>query len=583
MDGVIMIWCAVAIVAAGAFFAARKRAVEPFERWLYWLNFVVPFAYGGFYTYLAAPFTAVLLAALCQTVRKNGKLTLYFNWNTIAVLLVVLGYFVTPLWAADKGSAVFGIIRFVPLALYLLLLMQWPKVGVQELAEPVAYSGAVMTVVSLGSQFVPALSEYVTVNGRLAGFFGYPNTFAIFLLAGLIMLMLRHGNSWLDWVASAVLIFGTVASGSRTAFVFLLVAIVLILMGKRKVKTVIILAVAVAFGIAASALLSSFTELHNANRFTTITDSPGTFIGRLLYYRDALGVIATHPFGLGYWGYRVLEGSFQTGRYYVAFVHNGLLQLLLDIGWIPALLLAFCFLRAIFSKKTDYTKRALLLLVLGHCMLDFDLQYFTVWMLLLPMLDLHGGRELSLKKPRVPVLAVGAVLLAVCVWLGLGDWFMQMGYSQKSLAVTPFRTEALEEQLAGQADMEILDATAEKILSLCPSSSIAHSAKANVAYSKGDVLTMMEEKEQAIRYAKYTIEEYTDYLDKLFAVYQVYAQMGDTASAQYCAQKILAVPTLIQQVTENTSWLAENTRDDNSLELPAEYLQVIEQVRQIYG
>lgn len=583
MEGVIMTWVTVSIVAAAAYFIARKRTDDPSAKWLYWFHFVFPFAYGGFYIYLAAPISAALLIALYQTACRNKKMMLRLNLNTAAIILVVLAYWITPLWATDRGSAVFGMIRMLPLLLYLLLLMQLPTSGAQVIAEPVAYSGALMVLLSVGMQFIPSLLTHVSVNGRLAGFFEYPNTFAVFLLAGLVMLMLKQENTALDWIEGSILIFGVIASGSRAVFLFLLAAITVILIGKRKAKTAAILTISLAAGILTAVLLSHFTELSNADHFTTITSSPGTFIGRLLYYRDALGVILSHPFGLGYWGYRALEGSFQTGRYYVSFVHNGLLQLLLDIGWIPAILLAVCFLKAVFSKKTAFKKRAVLLLVLGHCMLDFDMQYFVIWMLLLPQLDLHCGRAFQLSKPKKPLLTVGSILLAMCIWLGAGDLCVQMGYSQAGLAITPFRTDVLEARLFSLTDPDDLDTTADKILALCPSSSIAHSAKANAAYVRGDVLTMMEEKELAIQYSKYTLAEYTDYLDKLFVVYQLYMQAGDENSAVYCMQKILSIPEMMQQVSANTTRLAEMTGDDNTLALPEDYLDAIEALRKYYS
>ncbi len=60
-------------------------------------------------------------------------------------------------------------------------------------------------------------------------------------------------------------------------------------------------------------------------RFLVLPIKSSTFRERLLYARDVLPVIFTHPLGLGYQGYLYLQGSFQTGVYQTRFVHNELL------------------------------------------------------------------------------------------------------------------------------------------------------------------------------------------------------------------------------------------------------------------
>lgn len=583
MTGVILTAVVTVVMGVVGCFLLRGHELNTPARALKWLNFVLPFAFGGFFTYLALPLTVFLLAALWKTVRQNGTLKIRINLSAAAVALVALGYLVTPLWAADKGMAVFGMIRMLPLLLYLLLLLQIPEEERSGVLELVPLCGAVMTVLSMALLLIPALGTYMTISDRLAGFFAYPNTFAAFLLAGLLLTMLKREKKWLDYLLGGILMLGIIASGSRTAFVFLGVAVVLLLIPKGRGKMAVFAAVAVAAGIGISFLLAGFEPLSGADRFTTIDVSESTFLGRLLYYKDALAIIARHPFGTGYWGWRVLQPGAQTGVYAVTFVHNSLLQLFLDIGWVPAVAVAVAFLKTIFSKETSYAARAVLLVVLGHCLLDFDLEYLSIWLILIPLLPMQTGREVVLKKPKTPVLAVGGVMLALCLWLGTGDFLVQMGWNEACLKVTPFHTDSLEKRLYGESDMTELAKTADKMLRLCPTSSIAHSAKANVAFSGGQALLMMEEKEQAIANARYTLVEYTDYLDKLFALYQAYSQMGDAGSAQYCAQKILEVPGMLREVVDSTAPIAYKIADVPNLTLPAEYLQAIEQLRVIYG
>lgn len=52
-------------------------------------------------------------------------------------------------------------------------------------------------------------------------------------------------------------------------------------------------------------------------RFYVFSIKESTFVGRLLYYYDALPVIRKNPFGLGYMGYYYIQQSIQTGVYFV--------------------------------------------------------------------------------------------------------------------------------------------------------------------------------------------------------------------------------------------------------------------------
>ena len=115
--------------------------------------------------------------------------------------------------------------------------------------------------------------------------------------------------------------------------------------------------------------------------FLVLPIKSSTFMGRLLYARDVLPVIFTHPLGLGYQGYLYLQGSFQTGVYQTRFVHNELLQTLVDVGWLPAGLLAAAAVQAF--RRGDVKRRAALILLLGYALFDFDFQFPVIFCVVL--------------------------------------------------------------------------------------------------------------------------------------------------------------------------------------------------------
>lgn len=523
------------------------------------LALALPFAAGGFHTATAGVLSAFLLLALWE---RRQKLCFHGNRHTAAVLLVFAACCLTPLWAADKGMAAFGIVRFLPPVLFALLAMADPSVP-EDTLKWIPFSGCLMTVLSL--ILLPLLPETMTVNGRLAGFFQYPNSFAAFLLCGLVLRGMGQKQRW-DLPVYLILMMGIVLSGSKTVFV-LTVAAVLTMAVLRRQKW-LTLALSLAIGLGAGLLAQRLGLLHQADRFTQVSASSGTFLVRMLYYRDVLPAILKHPFGMGYLSYPAIQGTIQTGRYAVTYLHNGLLQLLLELGWIPGLAMAFALGTGLLSKNTEPRKRLVLLFLLAHCMLDFDLEFPVFWLVLLSCLDLTGGKEWKLKKPALIPLAL---VLTVSLWLGTGDTLYRLGKAEACRKVTPFHTQALTQALTASSDAQEVDALADRILSLCPTHSVACSAKANVAFARGDMLSMMQHKEAAIAYAPYVNEEYLDYFRKLYTAMELYLNAGDQKSALYCRDKLLTVPELMEKTAQRTTPLAYKTGDDPTLELPEDY------------
>lgn len=527
------------------------------------LALALPFAAGGFHTATAGVLSAFLLLALWE---RRQKLCFHGNRHTAAVLLVFAACCLTPLWAADKGMAAFGIVRFLPPVLFALLAMADPSVP-EDTLKWIPFSGCLMTVLSL--VLLPLLPETMTVNGRLAGFFQYPNSFAAFLLCGLVLRGMGQKQRW-DLPVYLILMMGIVLSGSKTVFV-LTVAAVLAMAVLRRQKW-LTLALSLAIGLGAGLLAEHLGLLHQADRFTQVSASSGTFLVRLLYYRDVLPAILKHPFGMGYLSYPAIQGTIQTGRYSVTYLHNGLLQLLLDYGWLPGIAMAVSLATGLLRRNTDPGKRLMLLFLLAHCLLDFDLEFPIFWLLLLCCLELKAGKPRKLKNWALLPLSL---VLLMALWLGTGDGLYRLGKTEACLKLTPFHTQALTQKLTEADDAQQVDALADRILALCPTHSVACSAKANAAFARGDMLAMMRHKENAIRYAPYTQEEYLDYFRKLYTAMELYLRAGDEKSALYCRDKLLTIPDLIAGTAQRTTALAHKTGDDPTITLPQEYTEVL--------
>ncbi len=400
---------------------------------LYIFVLISPFLVGMFFEYISCAVSLVMFAYLICLYKK--KTCLHFNLNptSVAVLFVIIAFTVSPIWSVDKGMSVIGAFKFMPVLLFMLILMQSENGTEDKLLEVIPAGGVVMTVLSFVLQYIPALHDFFVVNDRLAGFFQYPNTFGFFLLTGFVITAMKPA---FDIKSSAVLLIltsGILQSGSRFVFgVFIVAAAAVIFLHENKRKILVPfsgLMIVVLF-VAVFSVISG--DYSNIGRFLTISLSSSTFVGRIIYYKDALIEILKHPLGLGYMGYYYTQGSFQSAVYSVMYVHNEFLQLFLDSGWIPAGLCIYAFIRSAVNNKNDRTKLILMLVFALHFMVDFDGQFVSILLILMLIMDIRSGKKCVIKN-KVPVIASASVISVACVFIGMSLFLQHMNMPEASL------------------------------------------------------------------------------------------------------------------------------------------------------
>lgn len=526
-------------------------------------------AVGLFYELTSAVVSAVLFVWLVL-LAKRQKLGFRRNAASVTAIAVYIGYCVSILWSVDKGLSVWGVAKYLPVPLMALCLLQTDSDERSTVLNDLPWIGAVTVLVSFALQFIPSLHGLFTSSDRLAGFFQYPNTFACFMLLGLEILILSEEkiNVW-RVLCAIVLVFGLIQSGSRTVFVLaipaLLVSLFIRLRKKPKVLVIGAVSVAAVFIVMILALGGSYSVSH----LLALSTSESTLLGRLLYWKDALPVIGSHPFGLGYLGYYMSHGSFQTGLYSVRWVHNELLQMLLDIGWIPAVIAIVAVVKAVLAKQPT-VRKVVLLTLLAHCMMDFDLEYIAMYFIVLLCLDWDTGKTKTLKL-TVPAKAVSAVLILGSLYIGVGSTLYYSGKVEASVMVYPWNTQARMELLTEAETAEEMDEQADAILALNDTIALAWDAKAEAAYSRGDFGAVIDAKNNALANTKYIRSEYVDYFNKLAVGYRLYLQAGDTKSAQICLDEIIGIQSRIDRVLAATDELAWKITDKPYLVMPDEY------------
>ena len=385
---------------------------------------------GLFHAYISCVSSAVLCGYLIYKYVKKTTLRWYTNLSSIAVLLLVAAYGLTAFWAIDSGMAVIGFFKFLSVLLFAIVLMQQEE-NSEVFLRSIPYVAAAMTFLSAILMQISALKDIFSVAGRLAGFFEYPNTFALFLLFALIVTVTKDNLRKADIIIIPILLFGIVYSGSRTVFCFdgcnCIVSYYSSENKKLKIGVAFIVIAAVLGAIIYAALTNNVSAI---GRFLTISLKESTFIGRLLYFQDALPIILRHPFGLGYMGYYYIQTSIQTGVYSVQYIHNDFLQMLLDIGWIPTAVFVAALLKAFFKKDTTYRKRLLIFVLCAHCCFDFDLQFVAIFMLLVTIMDIKSGNDIELKISKSLYISVVTVLAVACVYIGCAKRFLVLAMLQ---------------------------------------------------------------------------------------------------------------------------------------------------------
>lgn len=539
--------------------------------WILLLSLVLS---GGFNEYVGCVLSAIISVLLIVKIAQNRNFVVNINITSLSIAVITLLYLISCFYAVDSGMAFVGFLKFLPVLLYMLLLMQ--DKGIKEhLIALLPYVALALGVLSLVLMYIPITKDYFTVSDRLAGFFQYPNTFALFLLVGELTALSKEKLKPIDIISALLLIILLLFTGSRAVFILAVFSNVLIIFFRKGKKVKILLGIVVAvLAVAVLLMLPLFNNSEIFSRYFTISFTESTFVGRLLYYFDAFPLILRHPFGLGYMGYYYVQQSIQTGVYSVMFIHNDFLQLLLDVGWIPCLLFVVGIIKSFFRKGNSACKRIILLTVFLHCLFDFDLQFISMFFILLLFLNYNDGKQFELKKGAVFVFSfviTGLLSLYFAVALGLAHF----GFNQAADSMFPGNTQNKVDLLIAEDDIVAQNEIADRIISQNEYVQIAYSAKARYAFSQGDFESLISYKNKIFQIAPFSYDEYEDYCYMLIQGIQLYKQAGDEYSTEVCEQQLLKTADRLDRLDDKLSNLGRKIVDQPKTDLPDDIVKYI--------
>lgn len=533
------------------------KTKEP-EWWLLALFCLCPFFYGIYYEFCGTIAFVIIAGLLLWSVRRERKLAISFDVGTTMAALLTISYLFMVIWAVDRGMSFLGFFKVAWVFLF-LLGVQWLCPDSREKAlTMVPYIGVAQCLISFVGYFIPYLQEHLYVNHRLGGFFQYPNTFAVFLLAGVIVLCEKEKTTIWDYVFTAVLMIGIGMTGSRTVFV-LTVMVYLFVLFRRKNAGLLVEGIlfAVAFGI----LLYVSKDAASIGRITTFSLKESTFVGRILYVADALPVLLKHPFGMGYLGYYYIQNEIQTGVYTVRYIHNDWMQIGLDVGWIPMLAYSVAVVKTWLSHNVSVRNKLILAVFVLHGLFDFDAQYTCIGVIIYLIMSEVTWKQLPERYQTVRVnrstcmIATGMMGLAA-VYLTVP--LMAAYFEQPEVAVKwyPWYTEEQLKLLSESEDVDEVDALADQILAQNDTCALAYQAKAIVAYCSDDYEGVMKWQKEAIARDPFQYDAYVEYASMLYDGAEL-LQDTDPEQAQECVEEIRNIPDYLKEAGNKVSRLGK--------------------------
>ncbi|GMQ56021.1 hypothetical protein AN1V17_04130 [Vallitalea sediminicola] len=402
---------------------------------------ICPFLQGAYFYHVAYLAGAILLGILMYYIRTNRTLRFEQSLNHYCILIGISLYFISIFYAVDKGMAYMGFLKVLVIYLFYLVIMQ-TNMNKKIFTDAISGCGIMMSAISLSAFFIPYLKEGLIQKGRLGSFFQYPNTFALFILVCIILVINREKLDIYHLISIVIMWAALLLSFSRSMYIIALGAVVIIIVYDRKKIKYLIPAVLLGAGL--WYIIMTFGDFsHMFDRIEETSTKTSEWLTRLLYYKDSLEIMKDHPFGTGHLGYYYIQRLYQTGAtYYVKYIHSNVLQIVMDIGIGGFVLVGIYFVSNTLSKRLSIYDKLILLIIFGHGAIDFDWQFLVIIFLILTIVFVDETKIKELNIKRVGILIITAFCLIIYIYMALSSYLAYIGEYEESLRLYPYDTEA---------------------------------------------------------------------------------------------------------------------------------------------
>lgn len=528
--------------------------------------------WGGVYDFTSVLYGTIFAVALLFVVWKRKKLLIPGGTVTVGLGIMLTGYILSACLARDKGSAFIGVIRFASVCLFWILWNNLNDSLRARIRDWIPRIAAALTGAAVVLYIGPYFRELLFRAGRLGGVFQYSNTYALFLLIGIVITAFREKKGGVDYLTMGILSAGIVICGSRSVLVLYVLVLGFLFISRKAERKMIVLITSIV--ICVCLILQMIFQL-DLERLLQITLDSSTLNGRLLYWTDAVPVILEHPLGLGYMGYYFLQPQFQTGVYVTRFVHNDLLQWGLDAGIISMAAFVGIIFANIFNRKNTKQNRTILILIFLHCMFDFDLQYTCMFCIML--MCMKAGSKHSIEMSRKTAICAAGGAAAFCAYFSLTLGLSFTGMEEQALALYPADTFAREALMREKED----EKQARVIIEENGMLAAAYDCSARNYLEEGKYTEAYEDVRGILQCAGYDMDLYDQSVYYLSIALDQAVRNNDRENARKILEQIQAVPDLLEDLESKTSFFAYRINDRPEFELEQSIEDYIRSLRDI--
>ena len=327
-------------------------------------------------------------------------------------------------------------------------------------------------------------------------------------------------------------------------------------------------------------------NLYGMSRFLKLGINASTLQGRLLYWEDAIKMLAKRPAGLGYMGYFYFQQAEQTGVYSVRFVHNELIQWVLDYGIFAGIGLVMYLYCQCKWKNIPVPDKELMCVIAIYSFFDFHLQFFSIIfiaLLLIPKGNIVWRCDWKHKKQRkwkYGLLCVTGLSLYLCTSIGIAEYYAKMGDYNQAARWNPFSAQYKQELLLQSENLEAADIYADSLLEENKYLYVAYLMKSNAAAQNGQLDNFIENRREVLRLRKYKVKEYEEYFEILFNWYLNTYENEQVKEREKCLAAMKEIPELITEVKRKTSLRAYRIQEKPDMSFNSEYINLLKQMEE---
>ncbi len=504
------------------------------------LIFIAPLLMGCLDLWAISILAISCIIGIIIKAKQNKKIILPKDFKFVLLCIYVFSFLVVQFYAVDKGMNLIGFFKSFTIIIFILLCMQYDERTKQKAIQKIPCSALTSLILSVCFLGV----GNVFLNNRLHGIFLYANAYALFLILGIIILLLKDEVKIKDFIIALILFIGVIFTNSRAVIILGVLSILFCGIYNKKSRKKVLFATV----ILAVVLILIYTFSGIEKRISLDMFKSGEVTLRVVYYKDALKMIAENPFGYGSYGYMYKQADIQTTTYDTMYVHSSILQVILDVGIIPMIALLLLLIIIFFEKKQSVLNRMLLFLIVGHSLIDIDMEYMFFVYLISMMIEF---KSFEFKKSKV-INVVCWVILISYIFLFVGGLAFRTKDYELAYVTVPFYTKAMEEELYTTKSYDKQIEMAKKIYPLNKNISGVYEALSNEAKNDENYEKALEYEKARLILNKFYMEDYLLYLDFLEESYEYNIEKNDVENAEKYKKEILNLENTFYEYTKES-------------------------------